>query len=272
MKRQLCCLLLIIFIFVSLTACSGGAVQYTEKLGNNKNCYIDVTEIQPYLDDGLHVYCKCILSDGSEAWMHIYDFDYIAYFDSTADEDDYSQILKGVKYDSPVRLNGKVAKIEDAINGGDKKIKVFDFSDANSEDTLNSTEMFYCGEKYNTSLNPDTYVYADITKISHYSSVSTQTNYVGTFLSDMICECTLENGDIIFVMISMSDYKEYFDPSVSPSLDKAKDIAFTAPIRIYGMAIDPKEDFSSNDEIYGEDLLFEFRGGSKDDINNAKGK
>ena len=272
MKRRVLCLLLIISIIVGLTSCSGDNVQYTEKLGKNKDCYIDVTEIQPYIEDELDVYCKCILSDGSEILMHIYDFHYIAYFDSTADEDDYTPVLKGVRYDSPVRLNGKVDKIDDVINGGDKKIKIFDFSDANSEDTLNSAEMFYPTEKYNLSLNPNIYVYANITKISHYSNVSTQTNKYGTFLSDMICQCTLENGDVIFVIISMSDYVEYFDSSADPYLYKTKDIVFTNPIAIYGVSMDPKKDFTSRDEIYNEKLLFEFRDASKDDVNNAKAK
>ena len=111
---------LVCCILVLALGCSSEPVEFSEKLSNNRNCYIDVLEIVPDSYDS-DIFCKCILENGDEVWMQISSWEYQEYFDP--DFDVSVNYARTVKFDKSVRLTGKVKKVTNKV-AGKNKIKV----------------------------------------------------------------------------------------------------------------------------------------------------
>jgi len=265
MKRILCAFLAL-WMMVGLIGCSKEPVAFSEKLRNDRLCYIDVVEIRPVLK-ATFAYCECVLEDGNTVWMQIIDSDYEKYFDPLAEnESSYSCVYTGVKYDEPVRLSGVAKKTEDEITGGDEKIKVFRFREADAEKTLKYKEQIYITTEFKDSLRAGTYAYADIIGISF--GIATNTGRVEW-------KCTLTDGTSLDVYADISTYREYFDANAKLTgsyilTETPEPIDFAQPVRIYGMAVDAKKSSETSGLMPDTEIAFAFYETVGDSVEKAK--
>jgi len=227
---------LVCCILVLALGCSSEPVEFSEKLGNNRNCYIDVLEIVPDSYDS-DILCKCILENGDEVWMQISSWEYQEYFDP--DFDVSVSYARTVKFDKSVRLTGKVKKVTNKL-AGKNNIKVFDFVEANKELTISSNEIKFTGNEYDKSVNDGKLVYADITHINstsryQYSPMLGINNIQAVYFS-----CQTSTNESIEILIDVDDYKKYFDERASFSNDflspsTSDPIDFVTSVRVYGI-------------------------------------
>ena len=270
-KRIICFLFVICALFL-ISACSGEPVPFSDKLGDDRECYIDVVEITPEssINDVVFLYCQCTLADGSTFWMEIFPADYVKYFDDKASEEDISYTARQIVYSSPVRINGKVNKIKNVFeDGAGGKINVFRFVTADETATLNAREKYFIAAEFDDSTKTNTVVYTDLVRIEPAFGVArgiSSSVYGVTHFDDAVCECTTASGETVWLYISIDDYHTYFDPTAHFGTNPVDDPPYTptlelvTPVRIYGITVLSTDKLSTMDPVSAvASLLFEFR-------------
>ena len=97
MKRTIS-LILLLFLALSLFGCFGNRVEFSEKLKDGRECYIDVVQIKPHsvmsrtlsLEGGqnflsYYFLCECTTESDDTVYMIISVYDYQEHIDSSAD-------------------------------------------------------------------------------------------------------------------------------------------------------------------------------------------
>lgn len=208
--------------------CSSESVAFSEKLRNNKDCYIDVVEIKPDFED-VFIYCRCILADGTEVWMEILDSDYKAYFDANLDEDESSYMPNGVIYDAPVRLNGRAKRVKNVINNSGRRITVFRFGTADIEAAKAENQP---AVPFSEGLKEKQPVYVEIESI-----VAEYTTYNPLDIAKQeyyLCRCNTIDGKEMWLYIFHYYYTNQFLEVYGSLDDPTSTIKLETPIKING--------------------------------------
>ena len=225
-----------------------------------KKVEYEIVEIVPYQEDGAFYYCKCTLASGDVVWMEIWDNEYASYFDPEAPEDDNKYAPRSVKYDTPVTISGKSTKLPKELGiSKEKKVKAFNFDSADIDLTSNAdAKRELVGVEYTKSLEIGMFVYTEINRFEIIKVAGS-----GTYITKALGICKTQDGDDVEILISIDDYKAYFDKYAQFNHDLFNPqypdpIDFVSSIRVYGVINDEKQ--------------FEFRYADPDAIRDANAK
>lgn len=229
---------MILCAVLTVTACSSGPVPFTEKLGDNRECYIDVVEVIPQsrVNDPVFLYCWCLLAEGKTIWMEITPERYIQYFDSEAVGEEMEELeytARKVRYDEPVRLNGRALSVVNSFAGGNdqSKFKVFRFISAEEEATRGG-ERQSAAVAFDKSLSRHTVAYADVVSVEYRYDVSIAR---GVTPNAMVLKCRTAEGGDVWMLIGKDDYHRVFNGNAD----------FVEPVRVSGFAEDRRDLFNA---------------------------
>ena len=134
-----------------------------------------------------------------------------------------------------------------------------------NDSSSNSGQSFGNNSSYNQSsevsfsrfLSSGTDVYADIVSIFPSIGIYTEGS---SYYTHFVCECETSNGSTVWVYMSTSEYKKYFDSDASTSVyfSSAEEITFSYSKRIHGEARKADNVMSDLSSDTGVTMLIDF--------------
>ena len=109
---------------------------------------------------------------------------------------------------------------------------------------------------FKTSLSTGTDVYASISTIFPSLGIYTEGN---SFYSYFVCECTTTTGSTIWVYMTVTEYKNYFDSDASNSIynSEAEEIELVYPKKIHGTVVSSESVLGGLSSEIGVNRIFE---------------
>ena len=148
MKRTISLILLLLLI-LSLFGCAKKPVEFSEKLSDGRECYIDVAQIAPkevmsrnFSFEGsqtitsYYFLCECTTVSDDTVYMLISVYDYKDYIDSSAKTafGTLPPLPSKAELDQPIKIFGTAINPPDRV-GIDSLKRIFEFEYVDGEDT-----------------------------------------------------------------------------------------------------------------------------------------